>query len=470
MQRLRADAEAIFRAAVGAVAPDRLIARALRRDGDTLTLVHSGTTFDLATNVKVYGFGKAVSGMVAAADAMLHDHIVGGVASIPLGTVDTLRASHPHLLPQPTSKVELCEGADGNMPDAAAAATAARILTEVTAATADDLVILLISGGGSALLPVPAGGITLEETQAATAALARRGATIDQLNCVRKHISAVQGGQLALAAHPATVVALILSDVVGDSLETIASGPTVPDSTSFRDALGVVETLGAAEALPPQVLARLQAGVRGEIPDTPTASAPQFVSAQGWLHNELVGTNQIALTAAEAAAAARGYTVHRQVTPLEGDARDAARDFVSRLHGLSTQAGGTTAAATRHCILAGGETTCVVTGRGRGGRNQELALQAGMLMESVPQAVLLSGGTDGQDGPTDAAGGFADASLLAECKTAGIDPHAYLADNDSFHALDRLNRLLRTGLTGTNVMDVVVGLVECSPNGASPSL
>jgi glycerate 2-kinase len=449
MSLLRDDATAIFTAAVSAVAPDRLVARALRRAGDTLSLVESGEVFPLRHNVKVFGFGKAVTGMVAAVDALLHEHIVGGVASIPVGMVEMLTKNHPRFLPAPACKVRLCEGADGNMPDSAASHTAAEILAGVKAATVDDLVIILVSGGGSALLPLPADTITLADKHTTTVELAKRGATIDELNCVRKHISAVKGGKLAAAAYPATVIALILSDVVGDPLETIASGPTVADTTSVSDAFAVVTRLEAVDALPPSVLTRLRLGASGGV----VATHAPFASADTWLHNKLVGTNRIALSGAEAAAVSLGYTVHRQDVPLEGNARDAARHFVALLRDLRDKPG-------KHCVLAGGETTCVVRGTGKGGRNQELALQAGMLMADLPGTLLLSGGTDGQDGPTDAAGGFADATLLAQCEAAGVDPDAYLADNDSYHALGKLDRLLKTGLTGTNVMDVVVGLVN----------
>lgn len=455
MNPLWSDAEQIFRAGVDAVSPSALIQRAISRAGDTLQFEESGVAVKLNHNVKVFGFGKAVLGMCAAVDNMLHDHIVEGIISVPLDSVETMRALRPEFLLRSESVIRTMEGAADNIPDEAASEAGREILRGIKNATADDLIILLISGGGSALLPVPVHEVSLEDLKTATKVLAKKGATINELNTVRKHLSRVKGGRLAEAALPAQLHTFILSDVIGDPLDIIASGPTVPDPSTFADCIAIVDRLNVGGDLPLAVTEHLRNGTTGKIDETPNQEHSCFAT----VHNTLVGTNQISLNACKTTAEGLGYTVVELGVNLEGHARDAAIMLVDRLNTLRKENVGKTI-----CLLGGGETTCIVRGNGRGGRNQELALVAALEMKAKGidmNAVLLSAGTDGQDGPTDAAGAFGCPSLSERCLNLEVDPTEYLENNDSYNLFKHVGGLLKTGLTGTNVMDLVVGLVKC---------
>eukprot|EP00041_Stephanoeca_diplocostata_P004285 m.42386 g.42386 ORF g.42386 m.42386 type:complete len:500 (+) comp15027_c0_seq1:205-1704(+) len=492
---LRRDAEAIFDASIEAVLPRKLVERSLKRSGNELTVLGSGVTVKLKKNVYIYAFGKAVLGMVTAVDGLCHDHIVHGVASVPEGMVQTLRNKLPHLVPPDTCLVEIIQGAENNMPDASAHRAARRIMEGAQRTAQDDIVIILVSGGGSALLPLPADGLTLQDVRDTTMACARQGASINELNTIRKHLSAVQGGQLAAAVYPASAITLVLSDVVGDPLDVIASGPTVPDPTSFHDCKCILKRLGlTAATLPARVVQHIAAGVAGRVPDTPTGEHVAFQTRPPRVHTtQLVGTNAIALHAARCEAEARGYTVIPWGSAVEMEARAFAKLFAAKLHTLRSSQ-----EQHRICLLGGGETTCVVSGTGRGGRNQEIALQAALCLppSSRDSMLILSGGTDGQDGPTDAAGGIGHGGLADLCASHGLCATEYLKvavpplcaaitlpilpcllqsshgtrysllspalpqtqNNDSYALLDKVGLHLRTGLTGTNVMDVFIGL------------
>jgi glycerate 2-kinase len=310
---------------------------------------------------------------------------------------------------------------------------------------------VLLSGGASALLPAPAAGISLEDKAATTSLLMRAGAGIHELNAVRKHLSRLKGGGLARLAAPARVVTLALSDVVGDDLSTIGSGPTAPDPTSHADAVSALRERGVWKKAPAAVRRHLEAGLRGDQRDTPKPGDVVFRRVA----NLVVGSNRLSVEAAAREARALGFDTRVLTTRLEGEAREVARVLVSLLR--ECVASGRPARLPA-CLLAGGETTVTVRGSGRGGRNQELAVAAvGPLARFPSPAVLVSFATDGIDGVTDAAGGCVDDTTLARSQSLGLaPPTAFLAESDSFSYLGPAGALIRTGPTGTNVVDLVV--------------
>jgi hydroxypyruvate reductase len=323
----------------------------------------------------------------------------------------------------------------------------------------DDLLLVLLSGGASALLPSPAAGITLEDKARTTTLLLRAGATIHETNVVRKHLSWLKGGGLARAAAPARVVTLVLSDVVGDDLSTIASGPTVPDPTTFSDALEVLGRRGILDGVPASVRARLQAGARGELPETPKPGEAAFRRVA----TRIVGSNRLSVEAAAREARRQGLRPLVLTTRLEGEAREAARVLVAVLRECVESA---RPAAPPLCLLAGGETTVTVRGDGQGGRNQELAVAAALALDAFPvPAVVASLATDGVDGASDAAGGIADDTTVSRAAALGLAPAAaFLAASDTRNYLGPLGDLVVTGPTGTNVVDLVI-LLAGSPGG-----
>jgi len=380
-----------------------------------------------AARVVVLGCGKAAGAMARAVEAALAPRIAAGLVVVK----DGYRA--------PTRVVEVAE-AGHPVPDARGVRAAARLLELARAAGPDDLVLVLVSGGGSALAVAPAPPVTLEDKQAVTRLLLAAGATIDELNAVRKHLSLLKGGQLARAAAPAPVLALILSDVVGDRVDVVASGPTAPDPTTFADALAVLERRGVRPRVPPTVLARLEAGAAGAIPETPKPGDPLFDRVL----NLVVGDNALVLAAAADAARALGYAPHVLTRTLTGEARAVARRLVAEARALAGPA----------CLLAGGETTVTVRGAGRGGRCQEFALAAALELAPDDALVVLAAGTDGTDGPTDAAGALVDAGTVARGRAAGQDARRALEDNDAYTFLRAAGDLLETGPTNTNLLDI----------------
>lgn len=449
--RLREDAEKIFRAGLEAVMPARLIGGKLKRTGNTLVV--DGQRYRLNHNVSIIAFGKAAPGMIRAVEDILNDHVVGGYANIPAGSVNALRESKPQLLPGSKSKVTLNEGAENNMPDMAAERGARKIHELACRAGRDDLLLVLISGGGSALLPLPAEGITPEEKKKTTGMLSKSGATINELNTVRKHLSAIKGGLLARAASHTTVVALMISDVLDDPMDAIASGPTCPDTSTFADALAVLNKYHLSDSVPPSVLSRLMDGEKGIVQETPKAGDPAFNRVQ----NVVIGNNATAVKAAKDKADELGYNTLVLTTLMRGEAREIAHAYAALGREAVKSGDPVTAPA---CIIGSGETTVSVRGKGRGGRNQELALSAAMDLAACKNILLLSGATDGQDGPTDATGAFADGSTMARAEAMGIDAAEYLERNDSYTFFRKLDDLFVTGLTGTNVMDIQIILVR----------
>ena len=304
---------------------------------------------------------------------------------------------------------------------------------------------------GSALTPAPVPGVRLEEKQALTGLLLGAGATIDELNAVRKHVSLFKGGQLARAASPASVLTLILSDVIGDPLDVIASGPTAPDPTTFTDALGVLSRRGLLERVPASVRARLEVGARGEVDETPKPGDPLFARVT----HRIVGNNALVVDAAADRARTLGYEPHVVTRELQGEARNVAADLVARARRLRPPA----------CLIAGGETTVTVRGDGRGGRSQEFALAAALALRPDDDLIVLAAGTDGTDGPTDAAGGLIDAGTLERGRTVGLDARRALEDNDSHAFLRACGDLVVTGPTNTNLLDLYLLLHPSCPSG-----
>jgi glycerate 2-kinase len=440
LDRMRADAEAIFRAGLVAADPSVAMARMCRRENEHLWIDRQ--LFDLATvnRVLVVGAGKASANMAQALEALLADRIDSGLISVKYGHGQSLR------------RIEIIE-AGHPLPDENGVRAAERILDMVTHAQSSDLIIGLFSGGGSALLPLPVQGITLHDKQATTDLLLACGATIHEINAIRKHLSAVKGGRLAQAAAPATMVSLILSDVVGDNLDVIASGATVPDSTTFNDCLDILGRYRIDAKVPSHVRAHLHAGAAGRRDETPK----QHTHAWQQVHNLIVGSNSIALQAAAREAQGKGYTPLVLSAQIEGETRSAAQ-----VHAAIARQVAATGQPIRPpaCILSGGETTVTLKGRGKGGRNQEFALSAALAISGSGPIVILSAGTDGTDGPTDAAGAFADATTVRRSIQAGLDIRKHLADNDAYPFFNALGDLLLTGPTGTNVMDLNVMLIQ----------
>ena len=421
-EALRQRAAEIFLKGVAAADPAASTASAIR--GLDLRAKAGG-------RVAVLAVGKAAFGMTRAAIEVLGDRVrpadvlvVTHDEAKRLGDFDALRSGHP-------------------LPDERGQAAAREVERRAAELDAGDLALVLISGGASALLPAPVPGVLLEDKLEATRQLLRSGATIRELNAVRKHLSTTKGGGLLRQLRPARVVTLALSDVIDDDPSVIGSGPTAPDPSTFADALAVLVRRGMAETCPTPVRERLEAGARGELEETPKPGDPVF---DGTTYR-IVGGNR---TSVRSMGAVCGAEVDPE--PLEGEAREAGAVLARRF-----------ASAPPPAYVAGGETTVTVRGAGKGGRSQELALAFALEAAEGPLAersdwVFLAAGTDGRDGPTDAAGGIVDAATVTRIRTAGVDPVAAMEENDSYGALDAAGALLRTGATGTNVADVVMFL------------
>ena len=369
--------------------------------------------------------------MAAVAEEVVGDRIVDGFVVVKDGHGARVR------------RVEIAE-AGHPVPDERGLAASARLLDLARGAREDDLVLFLVSGGGSALTPAPPPPITLSEKREVTRLLLTCGATIGELNAVRKHMSLFKGGQLARAAWPATVLTLALSDVIGDPLDVIASGPTAPDPTTFADAREVLVRRGLAGRVPPSIARRFEAGLRGEIEETPKPGDRLF----GRVTTIVIGNNGLITDAAVATAGRLGYRPHLATRELQGEARDVARDLVARARRLEPPA----------CLIAGGETTVTVTGRGKGGRCQEFALSAALELLPTDRITILAAGTDGTDGPTDAAGAIVDAGSVGRGAAAGADARQALRDNDAYRFLGASGDLLVSGPTRTNLLDLYVVL------------
>ncbi len=441
MSSHRDSARAIFRAALDAASPRAAVHRVMHCDGNRLRAQEREYDLTRVRRMFVIGFGKASAAMAQAAEDILGDRIERGWVIVKYGHVAPLRKIQLHQAGHPLLDENSLIGT-------------AKILELVDAANENDLIVCLISGGGSALLELPVEGVSLSDLRAMTDALLRSGATINEVNTLRKHVSQVKGGQLARRAGRAQMVSLILSDVIGSPLDTIASGPTAPDSTTFSDALRIIEQRGLREQLPVSIVEHIERGAHHEIADTPKADDPVLARAQ----NIIIADNVIACDAALQTATRLGFNSLLLSTHLQGEAREVAKMFAAIAKEIAQS---NRPVARPACVIAGGETTVTVRGKGKGGRNQELALAAAIEIAGMPasRVVVLSGGTDGTDGPTDAAGAIADDTTLARAAALGLDARTFLSNNDAYHFFQPLNDLLMTGPTGTNVNDVVLLLV-----------
>ena len=431
----------IFNAALAAVDPYRAVLNTARLEQNQLHI--AGATYDLKIfkRIVVVGAGKATSRMAMAIEKLLGARISAGLIIVkeghkePLNIIQQLEAAHP---------VPNQAGVDGTQ----------KILGMARLADEETLFICLVSGGASALLVAPVAGVTLADKQDVTSLLLNAGANIVELNAVRKHLSAVKGGRLAQAAFPAQIVTLILSDVIGERLDVIASGPTAQDGSTFADAWAVIEKYQLQKKIPMRVLSHLQQGIAGRVSET----VKQGDACLHNIHNVIVGGISMALDAAKEKSQQLGIYTEIIDTQLQGEARDAAR-FLARTARSKMKPNEFC------CLLSGGETTVTVKGAGMGGRNQELALAFAIEIEGLQGVSLLSAGTDGSDGTNDAAGAMVTGNTAAQARQLGIEPMQYLEDNDSYHFFQKLDASsgeqthLITGPTGTNVMDIQIMLL-----------
>ncbi len=434
------DAKAIFEAGLAAVDPEAAVLKYCHREGDLFSIGTRQYNLSEIEHVYVVGAGKATAPMAAAMETLLEDRIGSGLINIKSGhesrlkTIAQVPAGHP--LPNKS-------GVDG----------AKHILFLASKAGKNDLIVALLSGGGSALLTLPADDITLEDKKNITHALISCGATIHEINAIRKHLSQIKGGRLTRVASPATVVSLILSDVVGDDLDVIASGPTVPDTSTFNTCHEIIAKYGIEGKIPEAVRKRIQNGLKGCLDETPKPGDPIFKRS----YNQIIGSNSQALAAARLVAKAKGYNPVILSSMVDGDTYQAAGIHTAIAKEVLKTGNPVKPPA---CILSGGETTVQVTGKGKGGRNQAFALYAATMLEGCKHTVILSAGTDGTDGPTDAAGAAVDHETVKRAYRLGLSPREYLDADDAYHFFKPLGDLLITGPTQTNVMDLRVMLIR----------
>jgi glycerate 2-kinase len=444
---LRKDALSIFQAGITAADPYQAVKSYLFADGQQLEILlnlddKTQKRTGKWSKVHLIAFGKAACAMAKAALEIIPAHLLTdfGIAVTnyenvtAIDNVEVIGASHP-------------------LPDEAGLNAALKCAERISRAQENELVLVLVSGGGSALIPYPVDSITLQEKIATTDLLLACGATINQINCVRKHLSQLKGGGMARLAVPADLHALILSDVLGDDLSVIASGPTVPDPSTFDDAIAVFIAKGIWDKVPAHVHHHLELGKLGNVPETPK---PGDIAFKNTTHT-LIGSNAISVQATLKASENQGYEAQLYSAHLCGEARNEAEKWVRYAKHLIDSGINKPLA-----LLAGGETTVNLKGSGRGGRNQEMALAFAIAAQQhglTGYWTFLSGGTDGRDGPTDAAGGIVDQDTLKRMIHAGIDPVATLDNNDSYTALKSSQDLLDTGATGTNVADLQVLLI-----------
>ncbi len=437
--RMRKDAVDIFQAGLAAVDPIPAVKRCVQRKEDKLIVGERAYDLSEFERVFVIGAGKASAAMARALEDILGDRIQQGFINVKYGhSLDLTRVR--------------CHEAGHPVPDAAGLEGARSMVEILEQAGERDLVLCLLSGGGSALFPYPAEGLSLQDKQELTGLLLACGATIQEINAVRKHISRIKGGRMAQIAHPATLIALILSDVIGDDLDSIASGPTVPDRFTFADCMAILELYGLRDKVPSGIRDALERGMRGDTADTPKAGDPVFSRT----HNLIVASNTLAMQAAGRRAEELGYATLLLSSFVEGETREVALVHAAVAKEILKTGNPVARPA---CVLSGGETTVTIRGHGLGGRNLEFTLAAAQAIRGLEGVVVLSAGTDGTDGPTDAAGALADGNTVDRALEKGLDPLHYLNNNDSYHFFQPLGDLLKTGPTLTNVMDVRLILV-----------
>jgi glycerate 2-kinase len=435
---LRYDARQIFNAGLKAADAAEAVSRHFKVAGEVLDIHGRSYLLKRYRKIFVIGAGKGSAQMLRALEDLLGNCFYDGIIivkygySVPARKIAVVEAGHP-------------------IPDETGLRATEQLIGLLRQTTSEDLVLCLISGGGSALLTSPAETVSFHEKQEMTETLLRCGAPIHEINTIRKHISKVKGGRLAGLAYPSALISLILSDVVGDSVSTIASGPTAPDLSTFSECQLIVDKYDLRNKIARSIATLIEKGRRREIAETPKAGNPIFDSVL----NVIVGNNRLALLAAKKQAEILGYTVTILEDFAEGEAVNIAvahAALAKRLYALKDS-------SRPACIISGGEATVTLRGNGLGGRNQEFALAASIEIDGLNSLVALSGGTDGTDGPTDAAGGIVDGGTVRRGQDQGLDAREYLTRNDSYHFLRTTGDLLVTGPTFTNVMDLRLILV-----------
>ncbi|MFO8164653.1 MAG: glycerate kinase [Desulfatiglandales bacterium] len=432
--------EEIFKEGVRAVDPEKAVQTYVRRQGNQLFVGNCSYELSRYKNIFLIGAGKGTAPMAKALEDILGSYLNNGWIIVkygygmPLKKTDVMEAGHP-------------------IPDKEGLKATKKLLGELQRCTEEDLVICAFSGGGSALLPAPISPFTLDQKQECTHLLLECGATIDEINAIRKHLSRSKGGQLAKEAYPATMISLLLSDVVGDRLDVIASGPTAPDKSTYEDCIGVVEKYDLVDRLPEGVMKHFKKGIAGGVPETPKEGDPLFSKVQ----NVIVGNNRKSLLSAKERAISLGYNTIVLSSQIEGEAREVAQVFAA-IGKEILQAN--LPIPSPACVIAGGETTVTIQGKGKGGRNQELALGCAIAIDGLEGISLLSAGTDGTDGPTDAAGAIVDGTTCKRARQTNLNPQDFLLANNSYTFFDSLGDLLKTGPTRTNVMDIICMVVN----------
>ncbi len=439
-RKLRASATAIFQAGIQAVDPETCVNRWLRVTGDRIVIGDHDYPQEKIRRLYLVGAGKASAAMARAAEKRLGPRIDDGVVitkyghGMPLAYCRLFEAGHP-------------------IPDEQGLLATQSLLDLVAGAGPGDLILCMISGGGSALSPAPPPGITLAHKQETTRLLLACGATIHEINVIRKHLSRIKGGRLCKSANGARIVSLILSDVIGDDLDIIASGMTAPDESTFDQCMAILARYDLLDRIPGPVRRHLHQGCEKSIPETPKPGNELFTRVR----NHIVGSISDALSAAEEKARREGFSPLVLTSTMQGEAREVAKVLCSIAREVRRSG---RPLAPPACLLSGGETTVTLTGNGLGGRNMELALSAGIQLAGESNLLLLSGGTDGTDGPTDAAGAFADGSMVKRATALGISSSDHLANNDAYNFFKPLEDLFITGPTRTNVMDVQIFLIR----------
>ena len=435
---LKEDALEIFYAGLKAADPDTLIRKLFLLEGNLLKIEDRVCNLDKFKNIYIVGFGKASGFMAATLEELLMGRLKAGIVNVRNGYVAPC-------------KIIKVNAAGHPIPDEASIKGTLEIVRLIKDAEEKDLVFCLISGGGSALFELPFYGISLEDIQQVTALLLKSGAYIDEINIIRKHISQVKGGRLAKICK-AEIISLILSDVVNDTLSDIASGPTSPDASTFMDCKNILLKYDLFHKIPMSIKEHIQNGLNGIVEETPKSTDKIFDK----IHNIIIGNNRTALKTSYQKAIELGYNTSILSSYIKGEAREVAKVFSAIAREIHRYGGPAKRPA---CIIAGGETTVRVRGNGMGGRNQELVLSAAMEINGLENTVILSAGTDGIDGNTDAAGAIADGSTVMRARRIKINPETYLADNNSYSFFKGLNDLVVTGPTRTNVMDIMLLLV-----------
>lgn len=441
MLNLRKHADEIFKHVLSTLDSESLVKKKVSINGSTLLVDQREYNLKDYEHIYVIGGGKACAPMAKTVEEILGDRLEEGIVvvkydhSLPLKKISIIEASHP-------------------IPDTNGLEGTSEILRLLSRTGEKDLVICLISGGGSALLVQPHKEVTLPDIQTTSNELLACGATIDEINAVRKHLSIIKGGHLAHASYPSTLITLILSDVIGDPLDIIASGPTVPDESTFDGACKVIGRYSLEDKIPDSVCKLLKKGQNGEARENPKQGDKVFANTQ----NVIIGSNKIALEAAKEKAADLGYNTIILSSMVQGESKEAAI-FFSAIAKEVCHTG--TPLSKPACIIAGGETTVTIKGNGKGGRNQEFALSAAMEIEGYDGIVILSAGTDGTDGPTDATGAIVDSNTCKDAREKFcLKSEDFLSKNDSYNFFNKTGEHIITGPTLTNVMDIMISLID----------